>query len=306
MAVKLSFVIPVYNGAESIMRVVDDIESRFRSIEIEIILVNDGSKDRSEEVCRELANRKHVVFLQLAKNFGEHSAVLAGLNQSSGAYVAVLDDDGQNPPREILKLLGTIENSRYDVVYGRYVEKKHHFLRNFGSKFNDSMANVMLKKPKNIYLSSFKIMNRFIVDEIIKYKGSFPYIDGLIFRTTANIHQIDVVHEDRMEGTSGYTLKKLIYLWMNMFFNFSIRPLRLTVLLGLATSLVGLIMMIVVIIERLLYPNFPVGLASIMVGIIFFSGIQLLILGTIGEYLGRLFLDHSGTPQYVVRYKAGE
>jgi len=283
--------------------VVDEIAHHFKDQTHEVVLVNDFSQDNSEAVCQKLAKRDEVLYLHLAKNFGEHSAVLAGLNHTSGEYVAVLDDDGQNPPKEIVKLLKAIEDGGHDVVYGRYEEKQHSLFRNLGSKLNDKMANIMLKKPAEIYLSSFKIMNRFLVDEITKYRGSFPYIDGLIYRTTGKIAQVNVEHARREAGKSGYTLRKLIRLWMNMFFNFSIMPLRICVLLGLLTSLTGLVMIGVVIVERLLNPNFPVGLASIMVGVIFFAGIQLLLLGTTGEYLGRLFLDHSGTPQYVIRYK---
>ncbi len=184
-----------------------------------------------------------MTFLHLARNFGEHSAVLAGLSHSHGRAVAVLDDDGQNPPEEVVRLHQALIDGNFDVVYGRYREKKHHWFRNLGSWFNDRLATLMLKKPRDIYLSSFKVLNRFTVDEVTRYRGCHPYIDGLIFRTTRNIGQIDVEHQDRIAGTSNYTLRRLVRLWMNMFLGFSISPLRLAIVLGLFTSALSLLML---------------------------------------------------------------
>ena len=191
----------------------------------------------------------------------------------------------------------------YDVVYGRYIEKHHSFFRNLGSRFNDRVANWLLTKPPELYLSSFKVMNRFLVDEITRYKGAFPYIDGLVLRTTQNIGQIDVEHRSRQDNVSNYTLTKLFLLWLNMFLNFSIAPLRLSALIGLMASGLSVVLMGLIVIDKLyINPNLTIGLPTVLVTIVFFSGVQLLILGTIGEYLGRLFLDHSNTPQYVARY----
>ena len=303
--VHLSFVIPVYNGAESIARVVAQIVELYRDLTIEIVLVNDGSRDDSEAVCRKLVREypRIVHFVHLARNFGEHSAVLAGLNHTVGNYVAILDDDGQNPPSEVRHLYKTAIERSHDVVYGRYRSKRHGLLRNLGSAFNDRVANFMLKKPKEVYLSSFKVLNRFLVDEIVQYRGAFPYIDGLILRATANIGQIDVDHRDREGGKSGYTLKKLIKLWLNMFLNFSITPLRLSALLGICTSLISLPLLVAIVVDKLYFnPDIAVGIPTVLLVIVFFSGVQLVILGTMGEYLGRLFLDQTRTPQFVVRY----
>ncbi|NRA65819.1 MAG: glycosyltransferase family 2 protein [Pseudobacteriovorax sp.] len=300
---KLSFVIPVYNGSKTIREVVSDILANF-PVNIEIILVNDGSKDNSEFICKSLvkANPMKVRYVHLARNFSEHNAVLAGLNTATGDYIAVLDDDGQNPPKEILPMLDKLVEDDLDVVYGYFSSKKHSNFRNLGSQFNSWIASYMLKKPKGLYLSSFKVMNRFMVDEIKKYKGSFPYIDGLIFRSTNRIDQISVGHEERKDGQSGYTLTKLIKLWFNMFLNFSIAPLRLMIIAGLITSLLSLALLAIVIVEKLLNADYPIGIPSVLVSISFFAGMQLILTGVIGEYLGRLFLDQSGTPQYVIRY----
>jgi len=303
---ELSFVIPVYNGAQTIGGVVRRILELYGALPIEIVLVNDGSADESEAVCAAIA-REHpgrVVFVQLARNFGEHNAVLAGLGHSRGAYAAVLDDDAQNPPEEVRRLYDEIRRGGYDVVYGRYRVKHHSAFRNFGSWFNDRIANVMLGKPRELYLSSFKIMNRFLVNEIVKYRGAFPYIDGLVLRTTRRIGQVDVEHRPE-ERPSGYDVRRLFLLWLNMLLNFSIAPLRLSALLGLAMAALSVVLMVGIVIDKLyIDPELPLGIPTVLASIVFFAGLQLLILGTIGEYLGRLFLDHSESPQYVVRYVA--
>jgi len=302
---ELSFVIPVFNSAQSVGAVVDEIVNSVQELEYEIVLVNDGSSDRSEEVCRDLAQQypEKMTFVHLARNFGEHNAVLAGLHQADGNYVAVLDDDGQHPVAEALRLYEYIKQEGLDVAYGHYRVKKHSPLRNLVSAMNDKMANVMLKKPQEIYLSSFKVMNRFLVDEVCKYRGAFPYIDGLIFRATQSIGQIDVEHRERQAGASTYTWKKLFLLWLNMFLNFSIRPLRLAALAGVFMAGVSLLSLIAIVVDKLwISPNVTMGVPTILITIALFSGVQLIILGAVGEYLGRVFLDQNGTPQFVVRY----
>jgi undecaprenyl-phosphate 4-deoxy-4-formamido-L-arabinose transferase len=303
--VELSFVIPVFNASGTVGRVVQRIHELYGEMSIEVVLVNDGSHDDSESRCRELAEHypQSVVFLHLARNFGEHSAVLAGLNHARGDYVAILDDDGQNPPDEVRRLYDAIRSGGHDVVYGRYRTKQHGWMRNLGSRFNDRVANLMLHKPPELYLSSFKVLNRFAVQEITRYKGAFPYIDGLILRATRNLGQVEVEHRSREGSESGYTLRKLMRLWLNMFLNFSITPLRLSALLGLFTSLVSLVLLVAIVIDKLyINPELTHGLPTVLVVVVFFAGVQLVILGTIGEYLGRLFLDHSKSPQFVVRY----
>lgn len=303
--VALSFVIPVYNGSQTISRVVDRIAQSFDTVHFEIVLVNDGSADNSERVCRELAVQYPgvVKFVHLARNFGEHNAVLAGLRQTVGEAVAVLDDDGQNPPEEVWRLWDHLQATGCDVVYGRYREKRHSLFRNLGSRLNDRMANWLLKKPKDLYLSSFKVMNRFLVSELIRYRGPFPYLDGLIFRTTRNIAQVECEHHNRIAGRSGYNLRRLVRLWLNMFLGFSITPLRLSVVAGMLTSLFSLILLLGIVVDKVwLNPDVPVGIPTVLTCIALFAGVQLLVLGMIGEYLGRVFLEQNGMPQYVVRY----
>ncbi len=301
----LSLVILVYNGSRTIGPLVEQTAKIFGSTSFEIVLVNDGSADDSETVCAQLAEKfpQTVTFVHLSRNFGEHSAVLAGFTQARGRYVAVLDDDGQNPPEEVIRMLDELKRKNYDVVYGHYIEKKHSWFRNLGSRFNDRIATLMLHKPKDLYLSSFKVMNRFLVNEIIKYRGPYPYTDGLIYRVTRNIGQIPVEHRVSQSGPSRYTLRRLVRLWLNMFLNFSIQPLRISVYVGLFASCLSIVALVAILIDKLwITKNVTLGIPTVLGSIVFFAGIQLMILGLVGEYLGRLYLDHTGTPQYVVRY----
>lgn len=302
--INVSVVIPVYNGEESIGRLVEKlIEVLTGLYELEIVLVNDNSPDHSEAVCEGLFNAhpEIVRFFSLAKNVGEHNAVMAGLNQASGDFMVIMDDDFQNPISEVVKLLDYATRNDCDVTYTYYKKKKHSFFRNLGSRINDKVANLMLRKPKNLYLSSFKVLNRFIVDEIVKYDLPYPYIDGLILRTTEKIGKIEVAHHKREQGKSGYTVAKLIRLWLNMFTSFSILPLRVATLLGMVFSFIGLVLGVFTVIEKLANPNLPTGYPTIIVVVSIFAGIQLVSLGLIGEYVGRIFMSFNRKPQYTIR-----
>jgi len=304
---KVSIVIPVYRSEETIGKLVDRLFEVLGGQDLEIVLVNDGSPDNSHRVCLELQARyaRSLVYLNLARNFGEHNAVMAGLNYCSGDYVVIMDDDFQNPPETIMLLVQEAAGQELDVVYSRYDVKRHSFLRNLGSRFTNWVASFLLDKPRDLYLSSFKCISRFAVKEIIKYKGPFPYIDGLILRSISRIGVVFVPHEKRKYGRSGYTFRKLARLWLNMFVNFSVMPLRISSIMGLLFSLIGLVLSIAVVLEKLSNPEVPIGWPSVIVTGLVFAGIQLFMLGLIGEYLGRLFLSANQTPQYVVRKKLG-
>jgi polyisoprenyl-phosphate glycosyltransferase len=299
---KISVVIPVYNGASTIGSLVPDVRKALMEYETEIILVNDCSKDNSEQICEELARtHSYVRFISLRKNAGEHNAVLCGLNYVSGQYIAIIDDDYQNPPWEIPKLINKIKEGGFDVVYSKYISKKHAVHRNIGSRFNDRIATILLDKPKNLYLSSFKIFHLDIAKEIIKYKGPHPYIDGLILRVTRNIGTAEVEHHRRKEGTSNYTFAKLLSLYLNMFLNFSVKPLRVFTLMGMLVFILGIVLSVVVILEKYLYETAPPGWAFTIVTILILSGFQVMFLGMLGEYVGKLFLLQNGTPQYTIK-----
>lgn len=300
----ISIIIPVFNSEHTIGPLVTKLIAELPDVfDIEIILVNDHSTDGSDLACIELYKkyRDKVKYYQLAKNVGEHNAVMAGLNQMSGEYAVIMDDDFQNPVSEVLKLIQFGLENEYDVVYTWYEKKQHSFLRNIGSSFNNFVANIMLKKPKDLYLSSFKLLNRYLVNEIIKYDSPYPYIDGLILRTTSNIGKIEVKHNKRLEGRSNYTIVKLIKLWLNMFTNFSILPLRTAIITGFIFALFGIILGFVSFLEKLKNPGLPLGYASLIVAISVFSGIQLIAIGMLGEYLGRMFLSQNKKPQYSIR-----
>lgn len=299
---KLSICIPVYNGARTIAALVDECIAQLAAhYTLEFVLVNDYSRDDSDAVCKALAARHpHVKYISLRKNFSEHNAVMCAFNYATGDYAVVIDDDFQNPPSEIRALVEEACKG-YDVVYSRYADKRHHAFRNLASRFNNFVANWLLEKPRELYLSSFKVVNADIVQRLVRYKGPTPYIDGLILRETRNISSVLVAHADRREGQSNYTFAKLVSLWLNMFINFSIKPLRLFALFGLVVTLFSFVAAAGFIIQKLLDPQLQIGWTSVMVSILFFSGVQIIFLGLIGEYVGKHYLHSNGTPQWVVK-----
>ncbi len=300
---KLSIIIPVYNGAATIRELVTELNAKLASrFDLEVVLVNDASpSDNSAEVCEEIALRNPwVTFLDLSRNFGEHNAVMVGLNFCTGDGAVILDDDFQNPPSQVARLVDKL-NEGYDVVYSRYEKKMHHGLRNLGSSFNNLVATILIGKPRDLYLSSFKAITRFVIDELVKYTGPYPYIDGLIFRVTRNYTTVLVEHRPRKAGTSGYSVRKLVSLWLNMFTNFSIVPLRVATMLGFAFATLGLVGATIFLIEKIRHPDLPAGWPSLIISLFIISGVQLFALGVVGEYLGRLFMKDNGNPQFVVR-----
>jgi glycosyltransferase involved in cell wall biosynthesis len=300
----LSIVIPVYRGERSIGPLVDGLVKELTPLyRLEIVLVNDCSPDNSQQVCEALYARHRPIVrtFTLARNVGEHNAVMAGLNKSKGDWVVIMDDDFQNPVSAVIKLVDFAVANTYDVVYTCYDKKKHSLFRNLGSCFNDRVANIMLHKPKNLYLSSFKAMNRFLVNEVVKYTLPFSYIDGLVLQTTSNIGTVQVEHHDRRDGRSGYTLRKLVSLWMNMFTNFSILPLRVATGMGFLFAGLGFLVGIEMIIEKLVNPAIPIGYAFLVFIVTVFAGIQLVAIGMVGEYLGRMFLHLNKKPQFAIR-----
>jgi glycosyltransferase involved in cell wall biosynthesis len=299
---KLSVVIPVYNGGQTITRVVENCIKYLSSpLDLEIILVNDGSTDDSEEVCKQLVEMypNFILFANLAKNVGEHAAVIAGISQTKGEAVAILDDDGQNPPEEVLKLLEEF-NIGFDVVYGSPIKRGYSFTRNLFSAFNDKIATILIKKPPHIYLSSFKIISRFLADYIVKHANPNPYLDSLVFQCTNQISQISVNQSERKEGASNYNLRRLFRVWLNMMTTASNLPLRVASLFGLSFAAIGSVVSIYLIIEYLIYGAVVQGYVSLIVGVLVFSGIQLLSLGMIGEYIGRIF-QNTQLSTFVIR-----
>lgn len=300
---RLSIVVPLYNAAATLPALHAEISALDVAGGHELILVNDGSRDETEAVALKLTRESRLPtrFLSLSRNFGEHNAVLAGLRAVSGRYVVTMDDDLQNPPAEALKLLAVAEAEKRDVVFGVYDHKEHAWWRNAGSWLTNRIADVVVDKPRKLYLCSFRCMSRFVVDEIAKARTPYPYVDGLIFQVTQNVGTVRVRHAERTHGSSGYNFRKLIRLWISMLVNVSVLPLRLMTLAGMVTSALGFLAVIEVVLERFLFKNPPTGWSSLMAAILLLSGTQLLLLGILGEYVGRIYLGVSEKPQSVVR-----
>jgi glycosyltransferase involved in cell wall biosynthesis len=303
MTPALSFVIPLYYSAETITPLVKEIEQLEVEGGHELVLVNDGSRDATAGICRELLRdaRIPIIFVNHSRNYGEHNAVLTGYRHARGAYVVNLDDDGQNPPAEAVKLWQHAKREGLDVVYGHYARKEHSLFRNFGSWLTNRVTDWVLDKPKGFYLSSFRCVSAFVAREAAAHEGPYPYIDGLILQVTQNIGALEVHHAERGAGQSGYTLRRLLRLWLSTFVNFSVMPLRLATLLGLVMAVVGLVGLAVIFYLRMMNRGPDYGWGSLMGALLVFSGTQLVVLGLIGEYVGRMFLTVNRRPQSVVR-----
>lgn len=305
---KISYVIPCYNSERTLSRVVDEIKKTMetqKKYSYEIILVNDGSEDNTIDAIRRLCTENDMITgIDMAKNFGQHAALMAGLNCAIGDVMVCLDDDGQSPANEVFKLIEKIE-AGYDVVYANYENKKHSPFRNFGSKVNGIMAEKMLGKPKKLYVSSYFAVRRFVVEEMVKYQNAYPYVIGLILRTTKNICNVNVNHRKREVGKTGYTFKKLLALWINGFTAFSEKPLRVATIAGVLVAMCGAGFTIWTIVNKMTNPNVPLGWSSTIAVILFVGGMILVVLGMIGEYIGRIYICLNKSPQYVVREVIG-
>ena len=302
----ISFVIPCYRSQATLPSVIREIQETMEGLSqytYEVVLVNDCSPDNTFDSIRELCREnKNITGINLAKNFGQHSALMAGFHQVKGDIIVCLDDDGQTPADEVGKLLEGIEKGA-DVVYAQYAHKHHSGFRNWGSHVNELMTRVMLGKPKDLFVSSYFAARRFVVDEMIKYEYPYPYVIGLVLRTTKNIVNVEVNHRDRMEGTSGYTLGTLLGLWFNGFTAFSVKPLRIATVTGAGCAFLGFAYGIYTIIKKIFInpPGLVTGFSALMSVLVFMGGMLMLMLGLVGEYMGRMYISMNRSPQYVVR-----
>ena len=302
----LSIVIPVYNSEDILDELINQITSEIRKKinlfeDYEIILVNDKSADSSWKKIKEIANnQKNVIGINLSKNFGQHNALMAGIKNSRGDFLITMDDDLQHPPNYIMEIINKL-NQGFDVCYTKYENNKYSFFKKLGSAINDKVANIVLDKPKNIYLSSYRGIKRNIINELKKFDGPYVYLDGIILNVTSNIGSINIKHNKRLKGNSGYSFKKLFSLWLKVFTNSSIFPLRMASVTGFIITIVSLFFAVLLIIFKIKNPEIPQGWTSVATFIFFFSGVQLLALGIIGEYIGRIFINLNQKPQYIIR-----
>ena len=305
---KVSFVIPCYRSENTITDVVEEIKTTMAEIghEFEIILINDSSPDNTYEVIKQIVkDNKNILGIDLARNFGQHCALMAGMRHSNGDVVVCLDDDGQTPADEVGKLLGKLDEG-YDVCYASYGKKQHSGFRNFGSKVNELMTRIMLGKPKELKVSSYFAAKRFVVDDMLRYEQSYAYVIGLVLRATKNVCNVEVNHRARTVGTSGYTLRKLFSLWFNGFTAFSIKPLRIATAIGCFSAISGFLYGIFTIVKKfILLDDVQAGFSALMSVMVFMCGMIMLMLGLIGEYLGRIYICLNNSPQYVIRDKVG-
>lgn len=302
---KISFVIPCYNSSKNIESVLSEIkEAMMQKPEIgyEVVLVNDCSKDDTAGIIKGFAKQdSHIIAIDLAKNSGQPNALLAGFNHVSGDYIMTSDDDGQTPVGRVFDFLDEI-NKGYDVVCARYTERNQRSLfRKMGSYVNLKMSEWLIEKPKDASMSIFFMARRYIIDEMIKYHQPYPYIAGLILRTTQNIGNLDMEQRERNSGQSGYNLNKLLKLWLNGFTAFSIKPLRVAAGLGVVLGCGGFLLALITIIRKLVIVNIQVGWSSLIAVNLIIGGLILIFMGLIGEYVGRIYMCINETPQYVIK-----
>ena len=294
----VSFVIPCYRSERTIRGVADEIRETMRTLpdyDWELVLVNDCSPDGTFDVIRSLAREDaHITAVDLAKNFGQHAALMCGMRHTRGDVVVCLDDDGQTPADEVGKLLAKLEEG-CDVVYASYEDKRESGFRRFGSRVNRRMTEIMLAKPRELELTSYFAARRFLVDEMLRYEHCYPYVMGLVLRSTKRVANVPVRHRDRETGSSGYTLAKLLSLWMNGFTSFSVKPLRIATYSGALIALLGFVYALVAVHLA------PQGWTTTTVLLLIIGGFVLLMLGLVGEYVGRVFMCVNATPQYVER-----
>ncbi len=302
----ISYVIPCYRSELTLVGVVGEINdtmAKMDGYDHEIILVNDSSPDGTWQVIKDLVRENsNVTGIDFAKNFGQHSGLLAGIREAKGDYIICLDDDGQTPANEAGLLIEALDKGA-DAVYARYDHKKHSLFRNFGTFMNEKMAEHMLGKPRDLFVSSYFGVKRFVADEMVKYENAYPYVIGLVLRSTRKIVNVKVNHRNREVGTSGYTFSKLINLWINGFTAFSVKPLRIATGFGGLFAFLGFAYGIYTIIKRFVVPDVPLGFSALMSAIVFIGGMLMLMLGLTGEYIGRMYVSMNNSPQYVIREK---
>ena len=306
---RISCVIPCYHSQLTISAVVADIHQVMAAHgqqDYEIILVNDNPPDETWDTIQRLRREDARVHgLCFSRNFGQHSALMAGYRQVTGDIVVSLDDDGQNPPAEMFRLIDAVDG-KHDVVYADYPRKQHTWFRNLGSRMTNRMFTWMLEKPKELYLASYWAAKRFVIEEMIRCESPFPFVDGLALQTTTRIINVPVDHLPRAEGESGYSVFSLLRLWTNAFTSFSVKPLRIATMVGFITAFAGLVVGLILVIMKLRGMDFNEGWTSLVALMLFLFGVLMAMLGLVGEYVGRIFISINRRPQYVIEFDTEE
>lgn len=301
---KLSFVIPCYYSELTIEGVIGEIHEKMEErseLEYEIICVNDCSPDKVLDVLTRIARTdKSLKVVDLAKNSGKHAAVMAGYRFVEGDIVINLDDDGQCPMNSLWELMEPLDNG-YDICSAKYYQKKQSGFKNFGSKINGIMATALIGKPKELHLENFSAMRSFVAKEMVKYDKPYPYLGGLMLRTTSKICNVEMEERERSVGVGHYTFGKSLQLWINGFTAFSVKPLRIATIMGFVCAFIGALFGLITIINKIVHPNMQAGYSSTMSVMLFIGGMIMLMLGMIGEYIGRIYICINNSPQYVIR-----
>lgn len=301
----LSFVIPCYGSEDTIETVISSVVAKVREREdfdYEIITVNDCSPDNVLIKLKNLAaDDPNIKVVNLARNFGKHPALMAGFSVVTGDYIVLIDDDGQCPVENLWELIDPLENETYDVTMAKYVEKKQSAFKNFGSRVNSWMSRTMIGKPKELEFTNFLVMRRFVLDEIVRYKNPYPYMEGLVLRVTRKIKNVTMEEHERFAGEGNFNFNKSLELWVNGFTAFSVKPLRVSSFIGMMCAVIGFIFGFVTIVRKLIIPNISVGWSSIIAILMFVGGLIMIMLGLIGEYIGRIYISLNNSPQYVIK-----
>lgn len=304
---KVAITIPCYYSKKNIVNVVNEIHDVFKDKEeydLLVFCINDGSTDETFDYITELSQQYDFVSgFDLSKNYGQATGRLVPLSYIDDIdYLIYMDDDGQHDPQDIFRLIEKVDEG-YDVVYANFPDKAHSFMKKLASNINTAIMHYSVGKPKDVHLSSFYAINGMMVEAIKSYKSPFPTMLGYIMQVTNKITNIDAVHRSRIEGHSGYNLKKMIRLWMDGFVNFSIVPLRISSFVGVAVAVIGFVSALFMICKKLFIGGVANGFTMMFSAFMIIGGFILVSLGLIGEYLGRIYLTISDMPQFNVRRK---
>ncbi|WP_418668388.1 glycosyltransferase [Allofournierella sp.] len=303
---KISFVIPCYGSEHTIEAVVEEIKEtmgRRPGLAFEVIAVNDQSPDEVQMVLEKLAaGDRRIKVITLAKNSGKANAQMAAFRHLKGDVVVCLDDDGQCPMGQLWDLLAPIEKGSADSAVARYPKKKESAFKRFGSKVNARTDEWLLGKPQELQISNFSAHRRFVIDEAVRSETAYPYFWGLVLRSTSHVVNVEMEERERLAGRGHFNFRRSFAMWLDGFTACSIKPLRLADILGLLCAAGGFGFGIYAIIRKLVDPaRIDAGYSSIIASIFFVGGVLMILLGLVGEYVGRIYMGINKVPQYVIR-----